>query len=122
MYELPKKPEDLCVGLYLAIATVATISPNYLKLFMVIGLVPDTLKSNHRLYGNMKTLEQSERLKKPLSENCPRMRAEPNISAPSPYFINRNLKRHLASKPLSGRDTTGERLLPRCLLARISEI
>ena len=76
MYELTKKAEDLRVGLYLAIATIVTISPNYLKLFIVIRLVPDTLKSNLRLYCNMKALEQSERLKKPLSKNCPRMRVD----------------------------------------------
>ena len=53
---------------------------------MIIGVDSDILKSNHRFYYNMKhLLEQSERLKKPSSQNFPRMRVELNISAPSPY-------------------------------------
>ena len=37
-------------------AAVATMSHEHLKLFMVVGVLPDTLKSDHELYGNMNDL------------------------------------------------------------------
>ena len=56
LYKEPKEPEDFRVGLHLAMVAVATISRNRLKLFVVIGVLLDILKSNHEPYGNMKDL------------------------------------------------------------------
>ncbi len=56
LYEESKEPEYVRVGLYLAMAAVATMPHNHVKLFMVIGVLTDILKSKYELYGNMKDL------------------------------------------------------------------
>ena len=56
LYEELKEPEYIRVGLYLAMAAVATMPHNHVKLFMIIGVLTDMLKSKYGLYGNMKDL------------------------------------------------------------------
>ena len=56
LYEESKEPEYVRVSLYLAMAAVATMPHNHIKLFMIIGVLTDVLKSKYELYGNMKDL------------------------------------------------------------------
>ena len=59
LYEQSKAPEYVRVGLYLAMAAVATMPHNHVKLFMVVGVLTDILKSKYELYGNMKDLRRA---------------------------------------------------------------
>lgn len=56
LYEESKEPEYVRVGLYLAMVAVAIMPHNHVKLFMVVGVLTDILKSKYELYGIMKDL------------------------------------------------------------------
>ena len=56
LYKESNESEYLRVALYLAIAAVVAMPREHVKLFMVVGVLTDVLKSKFELYGNMKDI------------------------------------------------------------------